>query len=388
MYNDEIMDVEDFDQDISQRKELIEEAKQIEISDDWNEINQKVTQIKRKWKRISYRDSAYEDELTQELEEILDKLYSKRNEGYQSNKELKQKVIAQAKELADSKQFNQASKKMDELMEEWKSIGSCGRDSDEALWQEFRAQRQIFFDRKHEYWDTMRSQFANAKALKEDLIEKAKTYKDSEEWQKSSEALRELMKQWKEAGSAGREHEDRLWNEFNEARQAFYDRRNQYYDELHEVQKQKYDEKKKLVQQAEAILAQKLFNKEHTAQMKQLQIDWKQIGSCGKAKDDEIWNEFRSLMDQYFDGLKAMNEQKHAQWRDRLSEIRNRKQDLIQDQKRQIKRMQDDIIGLLGERAIQDMEDRIEEKKEFIAELEEEVLELEQRLNDDLKEKK
>lgn len=388
MYNDEIMDVEDFDQDISQRKELIEEAKQIEISDDWNEINQKVTQIKRKWKRISYRDSAYEDELTQELEEILDKLYSKRNEGYQSNKELKQKVIAQAKELADSKQFNQASKKMDELMEEWKSIGSCGRDSDEALWQEFRAQRQIFFDRKHEYWDTMRSQFANAKALKEDLIEKAKTYKDSEEWQKSSEALRELMKQWKEAGSAGREHEDRLWNEFNEARQAFYDRRNQYYDELHEVQKQKYDEKKKLVQQAEAILAQKLFNKEHTAQMKQLQIDWKQIGSCGKAKDDEIWNEFRSLMDQYFDGLKAMNEQKHAQWRDRLSEIRNRKQDLIQDQKRQIKRMQDDIIGLLGERAIQDMEDRIEDKKEFIAELEEEVLELEQRLNDDLKEKK
>lgn len=388
MYNDEIMDVEDFDQDISQRKELIEEAKQIEISDDWNEINQKVTQIKRKWKRISYRDSAYEDELTQELEEILDKLYSKRNEGYQSNKELKQKVIAQAKELADSKQFNHASKKMDELMEEWKSIGSCGRDSDEALWQEFRAQRQIFFDRKHEYWDTMRSQFANAKALKEDLIEKAKTYKDSEEWQKSSEALRELMKQWKEAGSAGREHEDRLWNEFNEARQAFYDRRNQYYDELHELQKQKYDEKKKLVQQAEAILAQKLFNKEHTAQMKQLQIDWKQLGSCGKAKDDEIWNEFRSLMDQYFDGLKAMNEQKHAQWRDRLSEIRNRKQDLIQDQKRQIKRMQDDIIGLLGERAIQDMEDRIEEKKEFIAELEEEVLELEQRLNDDLKEKK
>ena len=49
--------------------------------------------------------------------------------------------------------------------------------------------------------------------------------------------------------------------------------------------------------------------------------------------------------------------------------------------------MQDDIIGLLGERAIQDMEDRIEDKKEFIAELEEEVAELEQRLNDDLKEK-
>ena len=85
--------------------------------------------------------------------------------------------------------------------------------------------------------------------------------------------------------------------------------------------------------------------------------------------------------------MKAKRETKHAQWRDRLSEIRNRKQDMIQDQKRQIKRMQDDIIGLLGERAIQDMEDRIEDKKEFIAELEAEVAELEKRLNDDLKEK-
>ena len=83
------------------------------------------------------------------------------------------------------------------------------------------------------------------------------------------------MKQWKEAGSAGREHEDRLWNEFNEARQGFYDRRNKFYDELHEDQKQKYEEKKKLVNQAAEILEQQLFHKEHTAQMKQLQVDWK-----------------------------------------------------------------------------------------------------------------
>lgn len=42
MYNDEeLLEVEDFDQDISLRKELIEEAKQIEMNDDWNEINQR-----------------------------------------------------------------------------------------------------------------------------------------------------------------------------------------------------------------------------------------------------------------------------------------------------------------------------------------------------------
>ena len=124
MYNDEeLLEVEDFDQDISLRKELNEEAKQIEMNDDWNEINQKVSQIKRKWKRIPYRDSAAEDELSRELDEILDKLYSKRNEGFKENKELKQKVIEQAKQAAASKNLNEGGKKMDELMEEWKTIG-------------------------------------------------------------------------------------------------------------------------------------------------------------------------------------------------------------------------------------------------------------------------
>lgn len=388
MYNDEVfMDVEDFDVDIKERKELIEEAGSIEEGEDWNEINQKVLQLKRRWKKIPYRDSACENELNEEFEAILDKLYSKRNEGYQSNKEVKLNLIEQAKEAANSSQINQASKKMDELMEQWKLAGSSGKASDDALWEEFRTIRQAFFERKHAYWDNMRTQFANAKTIKEELIEKAKGYADSQEWQKTSEALRELMNEWKAAGSAGREHEDRLWNEFNEARQAFYERRNQYYEELHEVQKQKYEEKKKLVQQAKDILAEQLFNKDQTAKMKQLQADWKTVGSCGKAKDDEIWNEFRGIMDQYFDGLKAMNEQKHLQWRERLKESQARKQELIQDQKRQIQRMQNDIIGLLGERAIQDMEERIEDKKAFIAELEEEVAELEQRLNDDLKEK-
>ena len=60
-------------------------------------------------------------------------------------------------------------------------------------------------------------------------------------------------RKWKAAGSAGREHEDRLWNAFNESRQKFYDRRGEYYDQLHEQQDGKYEEKRRLVEQANEI---------------------------------------------------------------------------------------------------------------------------------------
>lgn len=384
MYNEEmIMDVEDFDEDIKLRKQLIEEAKQAAASDDRNLVHKEINRLKRQWKRIPFRDSAYENELSEEFDAAMDGLYSIRNEGYQGNEERKRELIAKAREYAKSDQIREAGEQMNELMNEWKTIGSSGKETDDALWEEFRTERQKFFDRRRQYWDDRKVQFANAKEIKQELIAKAKTYEDSQDWQKTSEALRGLMEEWKAAGSAGKEYEDKLWNEFNESRQAFYDRRNQYYEELHEIQKQRLQQKRELIAQAKAILDEQLFQKEHTAKMKELGVEWKNIGPCGKGKDDEVWAEFRSVMDQYFGSLKAMNEQKHAQWRQRMSEIRNRKQELIQDQKRQIKRMEDEIIGLLGERAIADMEDRIEDKKDFIAELENEVAELEQRLNDD-----
>ena len=386
MYHEnEFLDVEDFDEDIRLRKELIEEAKQLDAQEDQSALHREILNLRRRWKKISYRDSAYENELLEEFEAVLDSLYGKRNEGYQGNKEMKEDLIRQAKELANSDRFQAANQQMSDLMNQWRMVGSTGKESDDALWNEFNEARQLFFDRKHQHWEDMQERFANAKRIKEELIEKAKNYADSKDWQKTSDALRTLMEEWKAAGSAGREHEDQLWNEFNEYRQAFYSRRNEYYDELHEVQKEKYEQKKTLTKQAADILEQAMFTKEQTEVMKQLSVEWKKIGSCGKAKEDEIWGEFRGIMDQYFDRLKAHNEQRHAQWRERMMQIKNRKMDLIQDQKRQIKRMQDDIIGLLGERAIADMEDRIEDKQAFIAELEAEIEDLDRRLNEDVR---
>ena len=43
--------------------------------------------------------------------------------------------------------------------------------------------------------------------------------------------------------------------------------------------------------------------------MKKLNGLWKEIGSCGKEKEDALWKEFRCAADDYFAGLKQFNEQ-------------------------------------------------------------------------------
>lgn len=293
---------------------------------------------------------------------------------------MKQDLIHQAQLLSNSNDWKKTTDGMNDLMNKWKACGTAGKDSDDALWEEFNAARQTFFDRKRKHWEDMKSQFANALTAKEDLIVQAAALSDSEEWQKTSEKFKELMDQWKAAGSAGKEHEDRLWNEFNENRQKFYERRNAHYDKLHEEQNRHYEAKKALVEQAKAVVTAQAFNRSNTELMKKLGVDWKTIGSCGKEKEDKIWNEFRSTMDDYFNGLKEWNQQKHENWRQRMLDIRSRKQDMIQNQNRQIRRMEQEIVGLLGEKAIADMNEAIEDKKEFIKELEAEIADIDKTL--------
>lgn len=382
MNNDELYEVEDMDEDIKQKKELIEEAKNLEDSGDWNSMSRKINELQRRFRRIHYWESDYEDSLKEEFDACLDKFYDKKHELDSKNEQIKEDLITKAKELASSENWKEATQQMTDLMTQWKEVPRMGREKDDALWERFNEARQTFYARKHDHWQDLNEQFAKAKEVKEDLIEKAKALQDFEEWQKASKQFKDLMTQWKQAGNAGREFEDDLWEKFNEARQHFYQKRNVFYDELHAKQAESYDAKLKLIDQAKEVEAKKEYTREDTQTMKDFGVKWKEIGSCGKDKENEIWNTFRSVMDDYFDGLKQKNDQKHEEWKGRMEEARSRKQELIDNQKRQIERLQEDLQGLVSQSRVDEIEDTIAGKEEFIEQLENEIKDIESKLED------
>ncbi len=383
MFNEnvEMYETNDFDTDVNEKKELIEEAKK--LAEDENADYNEAVRLQKRFRRIPSWESAYDEDLEEEFNKYVDVVFSKRREQFVKNEELKKELIKKANDILNSDNFNKMTQEMNDLMEKWKEIGSAGRELDDQLWESFNAARQKFFDGKHQAWEEMQNGFANAKKVKEDLIVKAKALESSEEWQKTSEVFHDLMSEWKKVGSAGREFENDLWNSFNESRQKFYERRNAFYEALHSEQDERCSKKEELIAQAKEILDSAQFTREHTAQMKEFGVRWKEIGSAGRNKENELWNEFRGIMDAYFAGLKESNERRHQQWRQRLIDARTRKQELVQNQKRQIKHMEEEKVGLLGQRAIDDMDDRIEEKELFIKQLEEEIEDIEKTLEKD-----
>lgn len=382
MYNeyDEMMDERDLDQDIDSRKALIEEAKELDMNTDWNTLTRQINDLKRRWKKIYYWESALEDQLEEEFEAVFDSFYARRNEGFKNAEAAKQELVNKAKALANSKDWNKTTEEMNELMNQWKAAGRAGKETDDTLWEAFQAARQKFFDNKRKHFDEIRAKFGNAKAAKEAIIKTASELAETEEWNKATDQFKELMEQWKAAGNAGRNDDDALWNQFNDCRQKFYARREEHYAQLHKVQAERLEKKAALVEKAKEMVAAATYTKENTEAIKALNGEWKAIGSAGKEKEDKIWNEFRTVVDGYFTALKQHNEDKHAQWVARMNDARARKNDLVLNQKRQLKRLQDSLVGLISDREVAEAEEKIAEKKAFIAQVEAEIADIDKSL--------
>jgi predicted nucleic acid-binding Zn-ribbon protein len=65
-----------------------------------------------------------------------------------------------------------------------------------------------------------------------------------------------------------------------------------------------------------------------------------------------------------------------------MSDSRGRKEEIIANQKRQISRLQEDLFGLVSEAEMADIQLQIEEKEDFIAQLEQEIADIDNRLED------
>ncbi len=376
MFNEVI----DQEEDINLRRELIEEVKKIPSDADWNTISSAIQNLKRRWKRINYWESALEDSLEEEFEAAIEVFYGKRNEVIANSKALKEELIARAEKVAQTNNFNQGKNEMNELLNQWKAAGNCGKETDDALWEKFNAARQVFFDRQHDYWQARQEKSMNAKTAKEELIKKAEELKNSTDWKKTADAYNELLNQWKAAGFAGKDQDDALWNRFNEARQAFYDARSAHYDAQRAENAKRQEAKEELIKAAQAIADEKFYSRENSDKMKNLNAEWKKIGFAGKGKEDELWAQFRAAADSYFEGLKQYNQSRHDQWMIRMQDSRNRKMDMIQKEKRHLKRMEQDLSTILSQSAYDAMKEDIEDQKEFIAELEAELAELEKKI--------
>jgi hypothetical protein len=209
-------------------------------------------------------------------------------------KAAKERLTADAEALVDSTDWKATGDKLKALFEEWKTVGSAGKEADEALWARFSSAREQFNKRRSADFETRQATRAVAKEKKEAIIAEAETLVSAEapDYRSVGDKLRRLQATWKEAGSAGRTDDDELWTRLQTLTKPFYEARSAWYTANQEA-------KEALVARAEELSTGTNFNETSNA-LKALQVEWKAIGTAGRELDETLWTKFRAANQAFF----------------------------------------------------------------------------------------
>ncbi|MDO4941099.1 MAG: DUF349 domain-containing protein [Erysipelotrichaceae bacterium] len=289
------------DKNIDFKQKLLEQVKELSESENVADLWRQANALKKKWRTNEEEESFFEKEMKEEFDACLDKIYAKAGVVSKSAEEAKAEIIAKAQELLNETNFKKASDKMNELMNDWKASGrTASKEKDDELWESFKGLRDQFYEKKNEYFAKLKENFAQSKATKEELIEKATQANETTDIKELTKAMTSLMDEWKKAGSAGKKDDDDLWDKFLAQRKVFYAKRKEYYDSMKEVFASRAAQKKDIITEARRLLACSEFTPEEVDAVKTLRNKWKEVGNAGKENDDKLWEEFNTIVNKYF----------------------------------------------------------------------------------------
>lgn len=315
--------------------DLTEKAKKLGEIEDIKEREKAARDLQKQWMDIgpSPRETYKEmgDSFFNLTRPVFDEVkahYEKMREGFEDNKKLKDAIVNELRELLASdfgepnhKAWQKLTNKVIDMQKRWKSIGFAGKEHNEVLWKEFRELADVFFDKKQVYYDKMKEEGKGAKKAKQALIEKAEALKDSTDWKETTQAMLQLQKDWKNAGSCPPSDEHRLWRKFHKAQDHFFNAKKSQFAERNKEEKANLELKREILKKVEAFKLTK--NRANDLnKLKGFSEEWRAIGFVPRKNMDELVNKFSKAMDTHYDALSAdRSERSVANYSDRVERL-------------------------------------------------------------------
>jgi hypothetical protein len=211
------------------RTAIVEEAERLSTSSDWTKAANGYRELLARWRAVGSAGREVDDALWARFSTARDTFFERRNAHHAERSrqsaeaaEKKRALIAECEGLLELGDPRKLGDGLDRLMAEWKAAGRAGSE-DQALWQQFRGARDRVFALRRELAAARQRRRDDVKVAKQGLIEEARNAVNLPPDQLQAE-LDRLMTAWKRAGSAGRDNDDALWQEFRAARGAGFSR--------------------------------------------------------------------------------------------------------------------------------------------------------------------
>ncbi|QRX91261.1 MULTISPECIES: DUF349 domain-containing protein [Streptomyces] len=228
----------------------------------------------------------------------------------------KEKLVAEAEELAASEQWRVAGERLRALVDTWKGLPRLDRKADDELWHRFSHARSAFSKRRKAHFASLDAQREDSRKAKEKLVAEAESLSGSTDWGATAARYRELMQDWKAAGRAQREHEDDLWNRFRGAQDVFFQARGEVFAERDAEQRENLTRKEELAAEAEKLLPVTEL-KAARAAFRGINERWEAIGHVPRDARPKIEGRMHAVE-------RAIQDAEEAEWRRTNPEARAR----------------------------------------------------------------
>lgn len=399
--NKELKDL-DMKKNLEQKIELCEKAENLILETSINTSFKELQKLHELWHEIGPVPEEQKDEIWNRFKNATDQINQRRREFY-DNLIIQQQTNYEAKivlcdkmehlyqqEFNSLKELHELTKKVEEILNTWKTIGPASQKVNDEIWNRFKEYLNVFYTRKKEYLSKIKEQQTENYNAKINLCIQAEAIAKRQDWKKATEALLNLQSEWKKTGSAPRKFSDAVWNRFRTACDTFFDAKKDFFEHINEHETENLTKKETLIEKVKNFQLVE-DKKENMDMIKMFQREWSEIGHVPVKDKNRLYDEFITAINALFETLKISSaEIKRANYNNHLDEIMSNSdnQKIIEIERRnittKIQTLKDDVnlwennLGFFAQSKNADLL-----KKDFLKKIDktkEEIKDLEEKL--------
>jgi len=311
----------DFRKNLEAKTRLCEEAEALTQVPEVVAAYNRMLILNQEWKETGPVAREFREEIWNRFKTATTAVYKRHQDFFEARKAREEENLAQktalceqleaisTDELKTSSEWDNITKKIIEMQAAWKAIGFAPQKMNTAIFERFRKGCDAFFEKKAQFFQTLKESLNENLAKKKELVEKAESLKDSTEWRSTGDILVNLQKQWKEIGNVPHKYSEELWKRFVGACDHFFEARQQATAGVRDEQNANKEQKLSIIEQLKE-LAEK-GGDEIMQQVKELQKKWNEVGHVPFRDKDKLYKDYREVCDKIYGALNASQAKRH-----------------------------------------------------------------------------
>jgi len=300
--------------------ELCAKAEELSEQENIREVIKQLNELHEEFKHIGPVPKEDQEAVWERFKAASDKIYARRKEFYEKLKE-ELKVNQVAKEALVEKvqpfaefdaekisDWNNKTKEIIGIQKEWEAIGSLPKDKAKKINKQFWSSFKTFFNNKGQFFKKIDEQRQDNLKLKQELVEKAESLKDSEDFKKTAEELKRLQRDWKKIGPVPEKHRNDIFKKFKKACDHFFDRRRANSEVIEKEYENNLKKKESLCEEMEKMVNDEKLDMDR---IKAIEAEWAEIGYVPRNSIRSIQKRYTSVIESITDEAELSEEEKH-----------------------------------------------------------------------------